>query len=100
MDIFQLVDADTAMGPQNTGVSQQELEQAMTRAEDDERDLAAARVARAEASADLADFDERTSTSAAGGVSFLDEEIDPDVLRVEQEMQYLMNQVGNSTIVT
>uniref|UniRef100_A0A915KVD8 Helicase C-terminal domain-containing protein n=1 Tax=Romanomermis culicivorax TaxID=13658 RepID=A0A915KVD8_ROMCU len=90
-DIFELVNADTSKLP---SLSQQELEQVMTRVEDDERDVAAANVARAEAVANMDEFNEEspqpsTSLNADDDAST----IDPDMLKIDQEMKHLMEQL-------
>jgi len=84
-DIFELVGAENAISGSKP-VSSQELEQAMTRVEDDERDVQAAQRARQEARLELAeDFDEAASQQPPQ---------DADVLKVEQEMSHLMSQVN------
>lgn len=51
---------------------------------EDERDVVAAKMARAEAAAEMAEFDESQINA---------DEVDPDVLKVEQEMKQLMDEV-------
>lgn len=53
---------------------------------EDERDVVAAKMARAEAAAEMAEFDESQINADA-------DEVDPDVLKVEQEMKQLMDEV-------
>lgn len=84
-DIFELVDADVTK-VKDSNLTQLDLEQVMARVED-ERDVVAAKVAGAEAVADLAEFDE-SQTNADG------DEADPDVIKVEQEMKQLMDEVS------
>lgn len=64
------------------------LETAMAQAEDD-TDVAAAKVAKAEAAAELAEFDENIPLEAQ----------EPELSKAEQELNALMQQVNKSAVL-